>query len=153
MWLAVVFLVGLIGYQTTGYSQTLEGIIKGIETRYSASGFSTRFFQTSTLKAMEITENASGIMMVKRPGMMRWEYDEPERQLVVTDGNKLWVYRPDDNQVMVGEAPVFFGDGKGAGFLSDIERVRDNFVITLDGMTKNSHYRLKLVPKKKTFEI
>jgi outer membrane lipoprotein carrier protein len=85
--------------------------------------------------------------------MMRWEYEKPERQLVVTDGTSLWVYRPDDNQVMVGKAPSFFGDGKGAGFLSDIERVRENFTITLEGMTQKSEYRLKLLPKKKTFDI
>jgi outer membrane lipoprotein carrier protein len=102
---------------------------------------------------MQITDNASGILMAKRPDMMRWEYDTPERQLVVTDGVRLWVYHPDDNQVMVGKAPSFFGDGKGAGFLSNIDRVRENFSITLEGMDQNSRYRLKLLPEQKTFDI
>ena len=50
---------------------------------------------------------------------------------------------------MLGRAPAFFGDGKGAGFLSDIDRVRDNFEITLEPESKESNYILKLVPDKK----
>lgn len=150
---SAALLIGIMGSPSHALSLTLEEIIKGVEKRYSASGFLARFFQASTLKAMEITENAAGMLMAKKPGMMRWEYEDPERQLVITDGKSLWVYRPDDNQVMVGKAPTFFGDGKGAGFLSDIERVRENFTITLEGMTQKSQYRLKLLPKKKTFDI
>jgi len=152
-WFLTVFLIGIFATASSGLSLSLEAIINGVEKRYSALGFSARFYQTSTLKAMKITESASGMLVVKKPGMMRWEYEDPERQLVVTDGTNLWIYRPEDNQVMIGKAPSFFGDGKGAGFLSDMERVRQNFAISLDGLTENSQYRLKLLPKKKTFNI
>jgi outer membrane lipoprotein carrier protein len=152
-WFLTVLFIGIFATASSGFSLSLEEIIKGVETRYSGLGFSARFYQTSTLKAMEITESASGMLIVRKPGMMRWEYEDPDRQLVVTDGTKLWIYRPDDNQVMIGKAPSFFGDGKGAGFLSDIERVRQNFTISLDGLTENSQYRLKLLPQKKTFDI
>ena len=131
----------------------MEEIIERVEKRYAVSGFSARFIQTSTLKAMAITEMASGRLFAKPPGMMRWEYETPERQLVITDGKKLWIYRPDDFQVMVGKAPSFFGEGKGAGFLSNIEGVRQNFEITPGGISKDSNYVLKLVPKKKTFDL
>ena len=152
-WLLTVLLIGIFAAPASGLSLSLEAIIKGVEKRYSALGFSARFYQTSVLKALDITESASGMLVVRKPGMMRWEYEDPDRQLVITDGTSLWIYRPDDNQVMTGRAPSFFGDGKGAGFLSDIERVRRNFTITLDGLTENSQYRLKLLPKKKTFDI
>jgi outer membrane lipoprotein carrier protein len=131
----------------------LDEIIGGVEKKYSAEGFSARFLQTSTLKAMQVTEQAQGVLFAEKPDKMRWEYREPERQLVVSDGVNLWVYRPADNQVMIGKAPAFFGDGKGAGFLSDIRRVRENFDITLEGTTEGSNYLLKLLPKKKTFDI
>ena len=131
----------------------VEDIIERVEKRYSVSGFSARFLQTATIKAMAIAETASGRLFAKRPGMMRWEYEMPERQLVITDGEKLWIYRPDDYQVMVGKAPSFFGKGKGAGFLSDIKGMRENFEITLDSASKDPNYVLKLVPKEKTYDI
>src|SRR5512139_1321965 len=98
----------------------LDYILKEVEKRYTATQFAADFLQESTIKAMEITDFASGRLYVRYPGMMRWEYEKPERQVIITDGQKLWIYRPQDNLVMVGGAPVFFRDGKGASFLSDI---------------------------------
>jgi len=132
---------------------TLDEIVDRVEARYAAPGFSARFLQTSTLKAMEITDNASGRIFVKRPGMMRWEYQEPEMQTIATDGRRLWIYRPEDNQVMIGKAPHFFGDGKGAGFLADIQQIRRQFYITLENKIIDGNYRLQLFPITKTFDL
>ena len=81
----------------------MEEILKNVEKRYAASDFSTRFYQTLTLKAMDITDNATGRAFFKRPGMMRWEYEKPDRQIIITDSDTLWIYRPDDDQVMIGK--------------------------------------------------
>ena len=125
----------------------LEDIIAGVEKRYSGSGFFARFSQTSTLKEMGITDSASGSIYVKHPGMMRWEYEKPDRQIFTTDSQTLWVYRPEDNQVMVGEAPAYFGSGKGASFLSDMKQLRKNFIIQHDRADTDLFYVLTLTPK------
>ena len=134
-------------------SLSLDSILHQVEKRYDINDFSVRFFQTSTLKAMEIQETASGKLQVKRPGMMRWDYEKPDKQIIVSDGTQLWVYRPEDNQVLVGRAPSFFGEGKGAGFLSDIKSVRKNFSITLENQEGEKSYRLKLIPKNQTPDL
>ncbi|MFH2218114.1 MAG: outer membrane lipoprotein carrier protein LolA [Pseudomonadota bacterium] len=131
----------------------LSAIIDGIEKRYAVPGFSARFFQTSTLKDMDITDTASGRLLIKRPGMMRWEYETPDRQTIISDGFQLWIYRPEDNQVMIGKAPDFFGDGKGASFLSDITRMRRNFTISLEKNDKDNNPVLKLLPGKKALDL
>jgi len=131
----------------------LDKIMDKVEKKYAVAGFSARFVQKSTLKAMDITDSASGKITVKRPGKMRWEYEEPDIQIIVTDGKDLWVYRPDDNQVMIGEFPSFFGDGKGASFLSDIRLIRQKFNITLENTDSNDYYILKLLSVKKTNDL
>ncbi|MDP2643832.1 MAG: outer membrane lipoprotein chaperone LolA [Desulfobacterales bacterium] len=130
----------------------LKEIIEKIETRYSASSFSAAFFQESTLKAMEITDSAAGKVYVKRPDRLRWEYESPERQIIITDGKTLWIFKPEDRQVMIGNAPSFFKDGKGAGFLSDIKQIRKNFNILLTA-EKETSYILKLFPLNKTMDF
>jgi outer membrane lipoprotein carrier protein len=132
---------------------SLDEVLKRLESRYSAPGFSARFFQTSTLKAMDITETASGTMLVKRPGMMYWVYEKPDKQVIVTDGKNLWIYRPADNQVTVGSAPSFFGDGKGASFLSNIQSLRKTFHVSLEKMNASQEYVLKLVPMDKSYDL
>ncbi|MFX4324706.1 outer-membrane lipoprotein carrier protein LolA, partial [Acinetobacter baumannii] len=46
-------------------------------------------------------QNASGTMAFSRPGKFRWTYDRPYYQLLVGDGEKLWVHDRDLNQVTV----------------------------------------------------
>lgn len=131
----------------------VEQIVDGIENRYSGTGFVARFVQQSTLKAMEITDTASGRVYAKDPGMMRWEYATPDPQVIVTDGSKLWIYRPDDHQVMMGRAPTFFGAGKGAGFLADIKTLRKSFDIRIEAVDDPQSYSLKLVPVEKMTDL
>ncbi|MFZ5573526.1 MAG: LolA family protein [Thermodesulfobacteriota bacterium] len=124
----------------------LGELLDKIEAGYRTAGFSADFTQTSTLKAMDITDEAAGHAVFKRPGKMRWEYETPERQQIITDGKNLWIYRLDDNQVTVGTFPAFFGDGKGASFLSDMQLLRKKFHILLMGRNDGGDYILELKP-------
>ncbi|MBN1931184.1 MAG: outer membrane lipoprotein carrier protein LolA [Desulfobacterales bacterium] len=132
---------------------TLNEIINKVENRYTNSGFSALFFQESTLKAMDITDTASGKIFIKRPGKMRWEYEKPENQIIITDAENLWIYRPADNQVMIGNAVNYFGDGKGGSFLSDIKLIEKNFKITFEKTDPNHNYILKLIPNEKKYDL
>jgi outer membrane lipoprotein carrier protein len=132
---------------------TLEQILDRLEQHYANQSFTAEFGQESTLKAMEITDFATGKMYVRYPGMMRWEYEKPEKQVIITDGKKLWIYRPTDNQVMTGSAPAFFSDGKGASFLSDIKLIRKKFDISLEKSKDDFFYELKLRPLEKTLDV
>ena len=134
-------------------SMSVEDILDRVEKLYTASRFSASFIQESTIKAMEITDSASGKLYVQYPGKMRWEYLKPEAQIIVTDGVQLWMYRPEDNQVMLGQASTFFSEGKGAGFLSDIRLLRKDFEITLEDIRFGDYYNLKLVPLEKNWDI
>ncbi len=132
---------------------SLDKILENIEQRYAVAGFTADFIQESTLKMMQITDYASGKAAFQRPGMMRWEYEAPERQLIITDGRQLWIYKPDDKQVMIGKSASLFADGSGAGFLSNIKLLREKFDIVLMPPPDDSHFALKLTPKDKTVDL
>jgi outer membrane lipoprotein carrier protein len=134
----------------------VDQILEQVENKYTNSKFSADFIQKSTIKAMNITDTATGKVYIKYPGMMRWEYEKPDRQIIITDGDKLWVFRPEDNQVMTGKAPTFFRDGKGASFLSDIRLIRQKFDISLEPgppEERDLFHHLILKPLEKTLDI
>jgi len=149
---AVIFLCRGADQAAAGDDVTLDGIISHIEKKYHKAGFRTEFIQLSVLKALDITDTASGHALFNYPGMMKWEYEEPEKQSIITDGKNLWIYRPMDNQVTVGKFPSLFGGGKGAGFLSDIKSLRKNFNITEEKRT-GENFILKLIPEDKSREL
>jgi len=132
---------------------TLEQILDRMEKHYAGNSFTAEFVQESTVKAMEITDFASGKIFVRYPGKMRWEYEKPEKQIIITDGFKLWIYRPADKQVITGSAPAFFSDGKGASFLSDIALIRKKFNISLVESKDDFFYELNLKPLEKTLDV
>jgi chaperone LolA len=40
-----------------------------------------------------------GVLYVARPDLLRWEYTDGSRQVVIGDGRWLWVYQPELEQV------------------------------------------------------
>ena len=47
------------------------------------------------------TEVASGSVRLLAPRQFRWEYQPPSAQLIVADGDRIWIYDPDLEQVTV----------------------------------------------------
>ena len=55
--------------------------------------FSGKFIQSSHRADTEIgPKKAEGLVSYKRPGKMRWLYKAPEEQLLVTNGQTMWLY-------------------------------------------------------------
>jgi outer membrane lipoprotein carrier protein len=132
---------------------TAETVLKKLEARYHAADFSAEFFQESALKALDIADTAAGKVWFKHPGMMRWEYDTPENYAIISDGKNLWIYRPEDNQVLIGDAMTYFSNGKGASFLSNFSLVQDAYTVSLSKPPEADLYALKLVPKQKQLDL
>jgi outer membrane lipoprotein carrier protein len=55
-------------------------------------------------------DSASGTVYIQRPGRFRWDYTEPYQQEIVGDGDKVWVYDSDLEQVTVRPLGDALGD-------------------------------------------
>jgi outer membrane lipoprotein carrier protein len=64
----------------------------------SATG---RFEQRVMDRAGKVVDRGSGTFAFARPGKFRWVYEKPHPQTLVADGQKLWIYDPDLQQVTV----------------------------------------------------
>jgi outer membrane lipoprotein carrier protein len=72
------------------------------------------FTQTVRDKDGATVQTASGRLMFARPGKFRWEYEKPYQQTIVGDGEKLWVYDKDLNQVTVKKLEGGLGSSPAA---------------------------------------
>lgn len=81
-----------------------------------------RFVQTYSYAAFGRKQVSRGTLRVKRPGRMRWDYEEPERKTVALAGSRLVQWEPEANQAFVDDrfdatamsAAVTFLIGKGS---------------------------------------
>ena len=85
------------------------------------------FTQTVTDKNGRLVQQASGEFAIARPGKFRWNVDKPYKQLLVGDGERVWIYDADLNQVVkrrndkaLGTTPAALLAGK-----EDVERAFD----------------------------
>ncbi|EKD77067.1 MAG: hypothetical protein ACD_42C00491G0003 [uncultured bacterium] len=60
--------------------------------------FQAQFSQTTMDVQEQVLERSAGTVSIMRPGQFRWETDNPTHQIVITDGNTLWVYDVDLKQ-------------------------------------------------------
>ena len=78
----------------------LEATIAAIQHRYAAvDSIQADFTQTYHAPGMDQTE--SGVVTMQKPGLMRWEYKDPEVKLFIADGHDTYLYTPQDRQVLV----------------------------------------------------
>ena len=63
--------------------------------------FSGDFIQTVYDANSEPVQESTGVMTLKRPGLFYWKYLEPSPQLIVSNGEKIWVYDEDLAQVTI----------------------------------------------------
>lgn len=110
---------------------TLEEVVRGLEQAYGRmTDLTAQFNQTSFNKSLNATIPAQGSVYLKRGGKLRWEYSEPTKQEIVSDGKTLWVYTPSLNQVNTGPAPEALA-GPAGSFLAGLGRLREHFHVRL----------------------
>jgi len=66
-----------------------------------AKSATARFDQQVFDQKGRIVDKSQGNFAFARPGKFRWTYEKPVKQLLVSDGSKLWIHDADLNQVTV----------------------------------------------------
>ena len=64
-------------------------------------GLDGRFVQRVYAADGQLDEESQGRVALSAPRQFRWEYAEPFPQLIVADGDHVWIYDPDLEQVQV----------------------------------------------------
>ena len=130
--------------------------LKKVQTRYQAlDSMHARFTQHSVLAALDASELSSGKVTFKKTGKMRWDYEKPEAQTFITNGEQVWLYQPYERQVIIDdirqmvltELPVSFllgiGDLDRDFTLRSACRSRDGVVLSLQAKGKGEDSELQ----------
>lgn len=81
-----------------------QALVRKVQAFYEHTrDLTARFEQTYTYAGFGRRQVSSGLLQVKKPGMMRWEYQKPSPKTVAVKGSKLVQYEPAENQAYVDE--------------------------------------------------
>ncbi|MGA2193262.1 MAG: outer membrane lipoprotein carrier protein LolA, partial [Nitrospirota bacterium] len=104
----------------------------------------------SVVKAMDMRKEGSGALIIKKPGMMRYTYDKPEKQDLIVRGEDLVMYMPASNQVIKKKLSQEVMDKTPSTFLAGLGRITDSFDVRIPkegAKDPEGRYLLELVPK------
>jgi len=106
---------------------TLDEAVNALEqAQRRVTDLKAPFRQAALNKALNQTVEARGTLYLKKPGRLRWEYQTPTPQEIVSDGTRLWIYTPELKQVNVSAAPAVLV-GPAGSFLQGLGQVREHF--------------------------
>jgi outer membrane lipoprotein carrier protein len=98
-----------------------------------------KFTQVVTNREGRTTQTSSGTFAFERPGKFRWTYDKPFDQLIVGDGEKVWVFDRDLNQVIVRKLDAALG-ATPAALLAGDNALEKNFTLVAGGEADGVEY-------------
>ena len=137
---AAVLLMPLFAYAAPGEGQArLERFLSSLDT------MEAQFVQTLINPRGEMVEESRGTLWLSRPGKFRLHYTNPYEQLYVADGDKMWMYDRDLEQVTVKEQSDALGSTP-ALLLSSSEPLENNFTFTELGAHEGFQW-LELEPR------
>lgn len=145
---------------TPAEPMTAAALVARVQAFYEATRDLHAHFDQDVTSVLRGTQRASGQVWLKKPGRMRWEYEQPasQKKLMVADGETLWIYQAEEEQAFRHAladsslpASVSFLFGKG--------KLADEFDVTLETSAPEAgparklgdgEALLKLVPKQPT---
>ena len=117
--------------------QSFTRALKGLEGRFTQQVYDPN---------AHATESSSGIVQLSAPRQFRWQYQKPAPQLIVADGDHIWIYDPDLEQVTVRQQSLAEQDSPLAVLIDPTELDRQ-YRVSEGGRSGGLDW-LVLVPKR-----
>lgn len=121
-------------------TESLKKVLKGYDR------FSANFEQVTRKDQADNAEVLKGSMKISRPGLFRWETASPFPQLIVSDGEYVWIYDPDLEQATRKPADPKQTNGAALILNGDVAELAEQFEIYLP-INEENEQLFELLPK------
>lgn len=126
----IIFIIlGLLFTSTAGYSvqnESIDVVVDKIQKKYEEiEDFHADFTQEATVKALNTVQKSDGEVWFKKPGKMRWNYYEPYKDQIVSDGRTLWFYNEEEKQVIESPLNQVSDTESTSTLLSGLGKIKD----------------------------
>ncbi|HHQ14719.1 MAG TPA: outer membrane lipoprotein chaperone LolA, partial [Chromatiales bacterium] len=103
--------------------ERLQSYLQDVKTLRAA------FSQQVIDRDQQVVESATGRVALARPGRFRWDYFEPFQRVIVADGERVWLFEADLDQVTVRRLDAGLGSTPAA-LLTGALDVLDEFQVS-----------------------
>jgi outer membrane lipoprotein carrier protein len=131
-------------------SPEAQRVVRAVQQRYDeTTDFTADVTQEMNVASLGKTLTAHGTIAFMRPGKLRWQLNDGSGQVIVADGTTLWLYQPEEQQVLKAPFQSAFRASTPISFLLGVGRIADDFDVSLDQEPTAAEplLWLKLIPR------
>jgi outer membrane lipoprotein carrier protein len=108
-------------------SKDLKQVLDRLQRHYRDTNSFTAKFNEEIATVGAPKRQRQGTVSFRKPGRMRWEFSDPEKQTIVSDGETLYSYDPDLNQVVETPLKHALKSSSATSFLLGIGNINRDF--------------------------
>lgn len=141
-----IFLFILIFFPIFHYVQADDTAVEKLKSLLNKTqSLSANFSQITIEEDGTDGRQSEGVFLLQRPGKFRWSYLKPYQQTIVSNGEKIWFYDADLEQVTIKKVDAALGSAP-ALLLSGKVAMDENFTLEALGQIEGLGW-IKLIPK------
>lgn len=146
--IAKLVLACAIAFPVSAFASALEQFKSFVASTKAAKGeFTQRLVKSDAAASAKVSNPSTGTFVFARPGKFIWTYQKPYEQLLQADGEKLYIYDKDLNQVTIKKLGNALGSSPAA-ILFGSNDLDKNFTLKEVG-SKDGLEWLEATPKTK----
>lgn len=108
--------------------QEVREVVKKLQARYEQTrDLQADFKQTTRIEGFATPMTSSGRVYIKKPGLLRWDYLDPNVEEIYVNQNEVKMYVPEHKQVLVGKLTQLAASQAPLQLLQGAARLEEEF--------------------------
>ena len=100
---ALAFVCASHSVAYSSLTEEVEALVKKVDAQYlGTQDLQAEFTQETQIEGFDSRISSSGRVLLKKPGLLRWDYEKPTVEQILVDGDQVMWYVPEHQQVVQG---------------------------------------------------
>ncbi len=147
-----VLFVGLLIFLCSGHSivhaslEEVQALVKKVDARYlRTQDLQAEFSQETQIEGFDSRLSSSGRVLLKKPGLLRWDYQQPSVEQILVEGDQVMWYVPEHQQVVKGNLTQMAASKAPLTLLQGVGKLGEQFDIGTSSKEKRGEGGLPIV--------
>lgn len=130
-------------------AQTVDEVLNKIQYFYENTKSIKADFIQETIFLDKSKEIRTGKVWIKKPGKFRWEYQIPEKFLIISDGFQIFIYYPEEKEVLIYPSGKVISSQLALGFMSGRGNIKKDLKLESFKILNEKEWKISFLPVSK----
>lgn len=127
-------------------AQSVDEVLEKIQYFYDNIKSIKADFIQETIFLNGSKEIRTGKVLIKKPGKFRWEYQSPEKFLIISDGVRVFIYYPEEKEVLIYPSGKVISSQLALGFMNGRGSIKKDLKLESFEILNKKEWKISFLP-------